>query len=87
MRKIKVMNKKFLGKINDKLTYKLNVKENSIILDISLDNIEKKSILEYIKTPFYLVIYKNITNKIEENDYFEVSTCKSTIERECNCYC
>ncbi|XOB62323.1 hypothetical protein ACMC56_00600 [Campylobacterota bacterium DY0563] len=87
MRKIKVMDKKFLGKEEDRFIYKLNVKENYILLHISSEDIEKHTIIQYIKTPFYLIIYKNVTKTIDKNDYFEVSTCKSTIEKECNSAC
>ena len=60
---------------------------SEIILRISVDDLEKETIIKYIKCPFYLVLDRSITKTINENDYFEVSTCESTIDMECNPAC
>ena len=67
--------------------YKLFTENRIIILNISKTNIEKITILKYIKSPFFILSYKNIDNEIKVNDSFEISNDEKTLSLECQSSC
>lgn len=87
------MNKYKIEKISQRKTneniikYKLLTKNKEIEVNISKNNIEKSFILEYIKCPFFILSYKNIENKINIDDSFEISNEESTLDLECQATC
>ncbi|RXJ68565.1 hypothetical protein CRV08_06980 [Halarcobacter ebronensis] len=87
MEKIKVIDSKLIEHKNETYIYRLLTEVNEMILKISENDIEKGSLIKYIKCPFYLILNKSVDKTIGENDYFEVSTCESTIDLECKSTC
>jgi hypothetical protein len=69
------------------LEYKLFTEKKEILLNVSKKNNEKVLILEYIKTPFFILIYKSIDNKISIEDSFEISNNEMTLDLECQSSC
>ena len=69
------------------IKYKLYTKSKEIILNISREDNVKSIILEFIKTPFFILTYTKVRNEIKVNDSFEISSDLSTLKLECQSSC
>lgn len=80
--KIKLINKKA-----NMIKYKLFTKSKEIILYITKEDISKMMMLEFIKTPFFILTQEKIKDEIKENNSFVISNDLSTLELECQASC
>lgn len=85
--KYKIEKIKLINKNANIIKYKLSTRAKEIILNISKENNSKIMMLEFMKTPFYILTYKKIDNEIKINDSFEISNDEVTLELECQATC
>lgn len=62
--KYKIEKIKLINKNANIIKYKLSTKAKEIILNISKENNSKIMMLEFMKTPFYILTYKKLIMKL-----------------------
>lgn len=87
MNRHKVEEIKLINENAEIIKYKLFTKSKEIILNISKKDISKMMMLEFIKTPFFILSFNTIKNEIKVEDSFEISNDIATLELECQASC